>query len=103
MDKATSINLAKRFSEKIVTLFPVKSIILFGSYSNDTAKLHSDIDIAVVVENFEGDFLKTSKQLFTLSRDIDLRIEPILIDLQDDPSGFLREINKNGTLIYQSA
>jgi len=33
---------------------------------------------------------------------IDLRIEPVLLELNNDISGFLNEIQTNGIQIYQS-
>jgi predicted nucleotidyltransferase len=35
-------------------------IILFGSYAANTATEDSDIDVAVIFDGFDGDFLRTS-------------------------------------------
>jgi hypothetical protein len=35
-----------------------------------------------------------------LREDINLDIEPVLIDSEEDPSGFLEEIRRTGEVIY---
>jgi uncharacterized protein YjgD (DUF1641 family) len=40
--------------------------------------------------------------LFTLSRNIDLRIEPVLLEAGEDKSGFLDEITKTGEIVYSA-
>jgi len=57
---------------------------------------HSDIDVAVVVSNISDDFFAINPLLWKLRRQIDDRIEPILIDKSNDKSGFLDEIKRNG-------
>jgi len=96
MDKESVIELAKRFSEIVYRSMPVKQIILYGSYAKDYESTDSDIDIAVIVENLDEDFLEAQTKLFKLRRSIDLRIEPILIEQSDDKSGFLEEIIQSG-------
>ena len=75
---------------------------LYGSYARGTPTKSSDIDIAVIVDTFSGDYLKASAHLFNLVRDIDKRIEPVLLSMNDDKSGFVAHVLKNGTIIYQS-
>lgn len=98
MDKKTSTAL-NRFSKIVKTITVVEEIILFGSYAKGEQKYNSDIDIAVVVSGFEGDFLDLSAKLFSIVRTIDLRIEPIILDRKNDTSGFLESIEKYGVLI----
>ncbi|MBG0859601.1 MAG: nucleotidyltransferase domain-containing protein, partial [Bacteroidales bacterium] len=56
----------------------------------------SDIDVAVIVSNISGDFFSVNPLLWKLRRQIDDRIEPVLIDRNNDRSGFLEEIKRNG-------
>lgn len=60
----------------------------------------SDIDIAVIVDKLDGDYLDQQARLFKLRRSVDLRIEPVLIEYGQDPSGFLKEIMDTGHVIY---
>lgn len=79
-----------------------KMIVLYGSYAKGTAHENSDIDIAVIFDSIGNDFLEKSHQLFKLRRGIDSRIEPILIEQENDRSGFCEEILKTGKVIYSA-
>ena len=100
MDKKSAIELAKRFSEQVCEFMPVQRVILYGSCVKEEAKVNSDIDIAVIVEKLEGDYLNAQAKLFRLRRSIDLRIEPIIIEQSEDKSGFLEEILETGIEIH---
>ena len=103
MDKREVIEKVKRYSDLVNIHFPtVKLIILYGSYAKSIAKKHSDIDIAVVVDKIDDDFLMLAAQLYKLRREIDARIEPILLEENNDKSGFLEQILKDGEIIYNS-
>lgn len=99
MDKTTAINIVEKYSNAVFKMLATKEIFLFGSFANGTQKEFSDIDVAIVVDGFKGDYLETAFRLNKLSRDFSLRIEPLLIDLKNDPSGFLKEIKTKGILI----
>jgi len=102
MDKAKAISLIKRYSEIVKEHFPVEKILLFGSYSKDRANKFSDIDVAVVVDKIEGDFLSAAALLYKLRENIDLTIEPMLFTLEEeDKSGFLDYVLETGIVIYQ--
>lgn len=53
---------------------------LIGSYAKNQSREDSDIDVAIVVNHIEGDFFTTQPLIWKLRRQIDDRIEPILID-----------------------
>lgn len=88
----------KRFAEVVRNTMPVKMIILYGSYARGTERMTSDIDVAVVVDKIEGNYLEQSAQLFHLIRGIDSRIEPVLLSDNEDRSGFLSSILKYGKI-----
>lgn len=100
MDKAAVIECVKKMVDVIKQNFPVKKIILFGSYAKGYARKDSDIDVAVVVDQVEGDFLSAEAKLFQLRRKINTKIEPILLEINNDHSGFFEEIMKTGEIIY---
>ena len=102
MDKKTVIKRVKKYADTVKKNFPVKKIILYGSYANGTPREDSDIDVAVILESVDDDFLKSETKLFRLKRDIDPRIEPILLEEKNDKSGFLEEILKIGEIIYSA-
>ncbi len=100
MDKGDVVEHVRRFADKVRATIPVRQIILFGSYAKGTAREDSDIDVAVITDERAESWLKTSAELFRLREDINLDIEPVLIDYTDDLSGFLEEIRRTGIIIY---
>ena len=76
--------------------FPIDKVYLYGSFAKNTQHEDSDIDVAVVVKQINDDFFSTNPVLWTLRRKIDERIEPLLIDRNNDDAGFLKEIEKYG-------
>jgi len=100
MDQEPVITRVKQFADVVRKNFRVKKIILYGSYARGSAGKHSDIDVAVVLDNDEEDLLTAEAKLFKLRRAIDARIEPVLLDETKDTSGFLEEIIKTGEVIY---
>lgn len=96
MDKEEAIEKIKRYKSLLMQYFQLERVYLFGSYANDTNHENSDIDVAVVVRNISGDYFSVNPLLWKLRRQVDDRIEPILFELDDDKSGFLEEIKRNG-------
>ena len=101
MDKKI-IKIAKLYAEKVKIKYPVKMVILYGSHVRGTAHDLSDIDIAVVMDQITGDYLNISADLFNLVRGISNRIEPVLLSLANDKSGFLESVLKQGKVVYKS-
>ncbi|MEI6752470.1 MAG: nucleotidyltransferase domain-containing protein [Paludibacter sp.] len=102
MDKTTALEHAQKYAQLVgEQLHPLK-IVLFGSYANGNHTKNSDIDIAVIVNKIEDDFLDLSKQLNKFTRNIDSRIEPVLIQNDEDRSGFLSTILETGITLYQN-
>ena len=54
----------------------VKNIYLYGSRINGSFTEDSDIDLAVIAEDFTGDVIEDRFKLMKLRRNIDYRIEP---------------------------
>lgn len=102
MDKATAIRCVKVYADLVRQNFDVRKIILYGSHSRDAARKDSDIDVAVVLGSLDEDFLTCEARLFRLRREIDVRIEPVLLEESNDKSGFLEEILKTGEIIYSA-
>ncbi len=96
MDKREVIDKAKAYSILLKKHIPFDKVYLFGSFANDSNQSHSDIDVAIVVKKIEGDYFAVQPLLWKLRRQIDDRIEPILIESENDLSGFFVEIQRNG-------
>lgn len=98
MDREVAAKV-KKYAELVKKEMPVKMIILFGSYARGSENRASDIDIAVVVDRLQDDYLEQSARLFHLIRGIDTRIEPVLLISGGDKSGFLSSILNYGKII----
>lgn len=91
-----------RYASLVKEMMPVDMIILYGSYARGTERTGSDIDIAIVVDELDGDYLDISSRLFSLTRQVDAGIEPKLIIRKNNRSGFLESILKYGKIVYRS-
>jgi predicted nucleotidyltransferase len=96
MDKGEAINKVKEYRLLLKNYFPLEKVYLFGSYAKNTNGVDSDIDVAIVVSHIEGDYFSIHPLLWKLRRQIDDRIEPILIERDNDSGDFLSEIQKYG-------
>ena len=96
MDKSEAINKVKQYKLLLGEHFNLESVYLFGSYANNSNRDDSDIDVAVIVNDISGDFFAVNPLLWKLRRQVDDRIEPVLIDKNNDKLGFLEEIKRNG-------
>ena len=101
LDKATVITTANRYATEIKKQYNPHAIVLFGSYVNGNPHEDSDIDIAVVFNGFNGDWLKETANLWRISSNISYDIEPHLLDTTNDRSGFTDYVLKTGNIIYK--
>ena len=97
------IDKVQAYSKCVRDRYHPKMIVVYGSYARGTATENSDIDIAVVCETLPGNYLENAAELFRLSRDIDLRIEPILIEADNIDNRFYNEILRTGKIIYTAS
>jgi uncharacterized protein len=96
MDKREAIIKVKAYRLLLKDYFQLENVYLFGSYAKNTNREDSDIDVAIVVNHIDGDYFSINPLLWKLRRQIDDRIEPILIEKDFDDANFLAEIQKYG-------
>ena len=101
LDKTTVREIALKYAEEVKKVLNPEKIILFGSYVNGTPREYSDIDIAVVMNDYQGNWLDTAAMLCGLKRQVNIAIEPHLLDELCDRSGFLELVKKTGEVIYE--
>lgn len=75
MDKKDAINIALNYAKAVKSKYDFVKIILFGSYAKGNYNEDSDIDIAVVLKDYNN-LIDTQLDLMRLRRNIDSRIEP---------------------------
>jgi uncharacterized protein len=100
MDKSQVVDNIGKYALAVNEIMKPRKIILYGLFVKGKWGEDSDIDVAVVVKSIKGDFLDNEALLYKLRRYIDDRIEPILLEEDNDSSGFLSEIMKYGQVIF---
>jgi len=103
LDKGTVEKIAREYAEEVKNFLQPSAIVIFGSYVNGKPNEWSDIDIAVIVKDFQGDWLEAASKLWSLTRKVSIDIEPHLLDENEDPSGFVEHVLKTGEYIYRAA
>lgn len=99
MVKERVLNSAREYADAVREIMKPSQVILYGSQAKGTATPDSDIDIAVIVQELPKDYLSTMTALWKLTRKIDDAIEPILLTLDDDRSGFLSVVQRTGVAV----
>ena len=92
------INIVNKYKEEIKKKYNITEIILFGSYAKGTENEDSDIDIAIVSDDFD-DIYECMAVLMGMTWDIDARIEPHPIkkkDFDEVSDYFVKEIIDTG-------
>jgi predicted nucleotidyltransferase len=74
-------------------------VFLFGSFAKGKPHKDSDIDVAFVVNHFEGNFFSVIPPLHRLTEKVDFRIEPHVVARDTDYAGFFDEIRHTGVEI----
>jgi predicted nucleotidyltransferase len=97
-----AIEVVERFLQIVKTSgIKIDRAILFGSYANGSAGKWSDIDIALVSQDFSGISFYDNKKLIPFLLKIDSRIEvhPFRPEDFNEDNLFAKEIIKNGVEI----
>lgn len=82
MDNAEIIKIVNQFALMVKRKYDYADIILFGSYAKGTNNKESDIDIAVILKDFDNP-INIQLELMRIRRKIDSRIEPHPFRLAD--------------------
>ena len=94
------IEIVEEFARVVAEKYECQGIILFGSYAKGSYHTDSDIDIAVVLKDYDN-LLNIQLELMRLRRKVDSRIEPHPIKESDFNSNnpLFNEIRKHGEII----
>ena len=74
----------------------IEKAYLFGSFVSGNSHKDSDIDVALVVNHWEGDYFDVVPPIWRLRKEVDFRIEPHIVVIEDDYADFLPEIQRTG-------
>lgn len=88
-----------KYVETICKFYKVEAIILFGSYAKGTEREDSDIDIAIVIDEFKDNIIDEEVELMKFRKGIDYRIEPHIIridDYKNISNPFVKEVIDTG-------
>lgn len=75
MDKRDAINITTKYANAVKLKYDLVSIIRFGSYAKNNFNGDSDIDIAVILKDYNN-LIDIQLDLTRLRRKIESRIEP---------------------------
>lgn len=73
-DEITAI--ATKYAALVKKEMNVDAVYLFGSFVKGNDDQDSDIDIAVITDDFSGDIIEDTLKLMKIRRKVDIRIEP---------------------------
>ena len=99
MDQKEVIDKLLRYKILVSEHFDLDNLVLYGSFARGNQQDDSDIDVAVIVNSLDQDYFAYAPLLWKLRREIDDRIEPVLLEKSFDQSGFLKEILQTGIII----
>ncbi len=88
--------IARKYANLVKEEMNVESVYLFGSFVSGRYNSDSDIDIAVIADDFSGDVVEDTLKLMRIRRKIDTRIEPHPMR-KDNP--FVRQVMETGLRI----
>ena len=102
LDKATVIDTVERYADLVKKELSPASIVLYGSYVNGTPHEDSDIDVAIISQDLQGEW-EERLAFMKMRRGIDLRIEPHPISIEDyetNATSLVNEIKQHGIQMY---
>ena len=93
--------IVKKYIELVKKEINIRKAYLYGSYINGNFTEDSDIDIAIVADDFIGDIVEDTFRLMKIRRKVDNRIEPHPFKTSDfDLSNpYIKEIVDTGVRI----
>lgn len=103
MDSVEAVALAECFVREAKKKYPVSETWLYGSFAYGHPTEESDIDIAVIMDPAPENIIETEIDLYRIRRAIDTRLEPIILEPENDRSGFSEMVTTKGIRIYPAS
>ncbi len=91
-------NIVSKFFALASKGIKINSIYLFGSYAKGNEREESDIDLAIVSDEFEGSRFDDSRRLskYVIETSSDLEVHPFKTSDFNEGNPFVKEILKTG-------
>ena len=99
MDQKEVIRILIKYKSLVSRHFNLDQMLLYGSYASNSASRNSDIDVAIILNEFKEDYFSVVPKIWKLRKEIDPRIEPHVFEKGKDRSGMLAEILRTGIVI----
>jgi predicted nucleotidyltransferase len=96
-DLNAALKIVEKYAELLKETMDVKGVYLFGSFVRGGFDEDSDIDVAVISDEFNGDIVDDTLKLMRIRRKVDNRIEPHPFLAKDfnENNPFVRELMSN--------
>ncbi|MCL4514292.1 MAG: nucleotidyltransferase domain-containing protein [Firmicutes bacterium] len=93
--------IARKYADVLRREINLLGLYVYGSYARGEQDQDSDIDIAVVADDFTGDMVEDTFRLMKLRRQVDTRIEPHPFRQSDftEKNPMAREVMRTGIRI----
>lgn len=97
----SAIEAVRHFAQCASEQFRIRDVYIFGSYAQGTPHEYSDIDVAIVADDFLGDRFDDVKSLikFMLKSSIDIEIHPFKTEDFTPDNPLVEEILRTGKRI----
>jgi len=101
IDREQIKQIALKYAEYLKKEYKLRGVYIYGSSARGNFTEDSDIDIAVVAEDFTGDLVEDTFRLMQLRRKVDYRIEPhpFLVECFNENHPEAREVMETGIRI----
>ncbi len=95
------ITIVEKFIKRLEGNFDLKKVIIYGEALIAPMKMIDSIDVAVIVNSLEEDYVQDKLEMIQVAEQIDCRLDIELIDKNsDDPVEFVDELLIRGHVIY---
>lgn len=102
-NREEGVRIARHLKRELLAAgLPVDGLYLYGSVARGTARVWSDIDIAVVCAPFRETRHEENMEVRKIRRGIDVRIEPICLhpeDFENRLFGLAQEVRRTGVAV----
>ncbi len=94
-------NILKKFLLLVTTEYPVRDCYLFGSYAKGNYREYSDIDIAIISDNFTGNRFWDREKLakYAVKTSYDIEVHPFKTQDFTEDNPLVKEILETGVKV----